>query len=93
MKILKNLQNLGFVKIHLKKVTDVKVKDHDHINGKYQGPVHQNLSLTKKIPITFHNLQNYDSHLIFQEVERFNFKINVVPKNKRKLHELYYRTT
>ena len=55
--------------------------------------VHQNLSLTKKIPITFHNLQNYDSHLIFQEVERFNFKINVVPKNKRKMHELYYRTT
>ena len=41
--------------------SDLKVKDHDHINEKYRRPVHQNrnfnLSLIKKIPVAFHNLQ------------------------------------
>ena len=27
----------------------------------------------------FHNLKNYDSHLIMQELGKFNLKINVVP--------------
>ena len=39
-----------------------------------------NLSLTKKIPVVFHNLQSYDSCLIFQEIGKYNFKINVIPK-------------
>ena len=28
----------------------------------------------------FHNLQNYDSHAIFQELGKNNFKINVIKK-------------
>ena len=28
----------------------------------------------------FHNLQNYDSHQIFQKIEKYNFKINYVLK-------------
>ena len=32
----------------------------------------------------FHNLQNYDSHLIFQEIGKCNFKINVIPKTIKK---------
>ena len=32
----------------------------------------------------FHNLQNYSSHLIFQEVERYGFKINLTPKTIKK---------
>ena len=51
---------------------DVKVKDHVHINGKYGNAAHLdcklNLTLTKKLCIVFHNIQNYDSNLIFQEV-------------------------
>ena len=62
----------------------VKLKDYNHITTKYQESVHQeynlNLSLSKKIPVVFHNLQNYDSHLIFQEFGKHNFKINVTPK-------------
>ena len=27
-----------------------------------------------------HDLQNYDSHIIFQEIGKYNFKINVAPK-------------
>lgn len=39
-----------------------------------------NLSLTKKIPVVFDYLQNYDSHLVYKELERYNFKINVISK-------------
>ena len=32
-----------------------------------------------KIPAAFHNLKNCDSHLIMQELCKFNLKINVIP--------------
>ena len=32
----------------------------------------------------FHNLQNYDSHLIFQKIEKYDFKLNAIPKMKEK---------
>ena len=34
--------------------------------------------------VVFHNLQNYDSYLIFQEIEKYNSKINVVSKTINK---------
>ena len=44
-----------------------------------------NLSLTKKVPFVFHNnLQNYDSHIAFQEIGKYNFKINFIPKTVEK---------
>ena len=59
---------------------DVNVRDHCHINEKYRGSAHRdcniNLRLNHKIPIVFHNLKSYDSHLIMQELGKFNFKIN-----------------
>ena len=59
---------------------DVNVRDHCHINEKYRGSAHRdcniNLRLNHKIPIVFHNLKSYDSHLIMQELSKFNFKIN-----------------
>ena len=78
MEILIILLNAGFVKKHMKKVK-LKVKDHIHIIGKYQGSAHQecnlNLSLTKKIPVVFCNLGKYDSPLIFQEIGKYNFNM------------------
>ena len=48
--------------------SDVKVRDHYHITGKYRGSLHRdcniNIKLNRKIPVVFHNLKNYDSHLI-----------------------------
>ena len=32
----------------------------------------------------FHNLKNYDSHLIMQELNKFNLKINVIPNGLEK---------
>ena len=51
---------------------DNKVRDHCHITGKYRGAAYWscnvNLKLSKKIPVIFHNLRCYDSHLIINEV-------------------------
>ena len=66
---------------------DVKVRDHCHITGKYRGSALRDCTIkikpNHKIPIVFHNLKNYDSHLIMQELGKFNLKINVIP-NKLK---------
>ena len=61
---------------------DVKVRGHCHIIGKYRGFANRdcniNLKLNHKIPIAFHNLKNYDSHLIMQELRNFSLKISVI---------------
>ena len=52
--------------------TDVRVKDHCHITGKYRGSAHQdcnlNFHIIVKIPVVFHNLRGYDSHFIMQNI-------------------------
>jgi len=52
-----------------------KVRDHCHITGKYRGPAHNTCNLQLRIsvknyrlPIFFHNLKGYDSHIIMQAV-------------------------
>ena len=58
----------------MKVVIKVKIKDHCHIIRKHY------LSPIKRIPAVFHNLQNYDSNLIFQDFGPYNFKTNIMPK-------------
>ena len=73
-----------------KKLTDndeVKVRDHCHITGKFRVAAHKscnlNFKLTKKVPVIFHNLKN-DSHLIFNELDKFDVKIKVIPNGLEK---------
>ena len=67
---------------------DEKVRDHCHVTGKFRGAAHwscnMNLQLTKKVPIIFHNLRGYDSHLIFCKLNKFDVKINVMPNRLEK---------
>ena len=35
---------------------------------------------SKKLPIIFHNLQGYDGHIIFKELNIFDVGINAIPK-------------
>ena len=73
-----------------------KVIDHDNgkvrnyccVTGKFRGAAHWsckiNFQLTKEIPVILHNLRDYDSHLIFYELNKFDVKINVIPNGLEK---------
>ena len=67
---------------------DVKVTDHCSATGKYRGSAHRDCNikfkLNQKICVVFHKLKNYDSHLLMQELDKFNFKINFMPKGLEK---------
>ncbi|CAB3978376.1 Gastrula zinc finger [Paramuricea clavata] len=67
---------------------DDRVRDHDHVTGLYRGAAHNMCNLkyriTWKLPVVFHNLRGYDSHLIMQEIGKFKMNINVVPNNMEK---------
>ena len=66
-----------------------KIGDHCHVTGKFRGASHSkcnmNLWFPKKLPIIFHNLQGYDRHIIFKELNNFEVDIDVIPK----VHEHY----
>ena len=65
-----------------------KVKDHCNITGKYRGSAHWscnvNLKLNRKVSVIFNNLRGYDSHLIMQEINKFDIELNVIPNGLEK---------
>ena len=69
-------------------IGDNKVRDHDHVRGKYRDSdrwnCNINLKLTKKVLVIFHNLKGYDSHLITLEIGKFDVKIGVILNGLKK---------
>ena len=68
-----------------------KVRDHCHLTGKFRGAAHYGcnfkLSLnpdTLTIPVVFHNLRGYDSHLIMQAISKTEGNIKCIPNNMEK---------
>ena len=66
-----------------------KVRDHFHITGKYRGSAHKKcnseLRIPRKLPIIFHNLEGYDGHLIFRELNNFkDIDVQVIPKTDKR---------
>ena len=51
---------------------------------KSNGSCNINFELTEKIPVIFHNLRGYDSHLIFIELDKTDVKISVIPNGLEK---------
>ena len=45
--------------------------------------------MTKNVPVIFHNLRDYDSHLIFRELHKFDVKIDVIPNGLEKYMEFF----
>ena len=52
--------------------------------GSPQRDFNINIKFSHKIAILFHNLKKYDSHLIMEELDKFNLKISVKPNELEK---------
>ena len=68
---------------------EFKVRDHDHLTGKYRGAAHSicNLHLKqyKKIPVFLHNFRGYDGHLIALATEHFSqTKLKIIGQSYEK---------
>ena len=61
---------------------DNKVRNHDHVTGKYRGFAHGDCIIsfkwTKKIPIMFHNLRGYGSHFVMQEIGKIGVELELI---------------
>ena len=82
------MTNICWICNKLIDIGDNKVRDHCHITGKYRGAARWNcninLKISKKVPVIFHNLKGYDSHLVFKELSKSNVKISVAPNGLEK---------
>ena len=70
---------------------DTKVRDHDHLTGKYRGAAHNICNIQSQqrsssfVPNLFHNFSGYDCHLIFEEllIQAFEkgYEPKIIPKS------------
>ena len=67
-----------------------RVRDHCHYTGRYRGAAHNSCNLKyskpKGVPVFFHNLTGYDSHLFIKNLGSSNPKENIecIPNNEEK---------
>jgi len=65
-----------------------KVADHCHLSGQYRQALcnvcNLKLQTPNFIPVFFHNLSNYDAHLIVTELGHDTQAINVIPNSEEK---------
>ena len=68
-----------------------KVRDHCHFTGEYRGAAHKSCNFKLKIkpdktelPEVFHNLREYDSHLIMQTIHKAKGNITCIANNAEK---------
>ena len=65
-----------------------KVKDHCHYTGRFRGAAHNSCNLNYKkpkfIPVVFHNLSGYDSHLFIKNLGFTDGTIDCIPNNEEK---------
>ena len=67
-----------------------RVRDHCHYTGRYRGAAHNSCNLKyrkpESVPVFFHNLTGYDSHLFIKKLGSSNKKENIecIPNNEEK---------
>ena len=65
-----------------------KVKDHCHYTGRFRGAAHNSCNLKYKkpkfIPVVFHNLSGYDSHLFIKNLGFTDGNIDCISNNEEK---------
>ena len=65
-----------------------RVRDHCHFTGKYRGAAHNKCNLENRkrrvLPVIFHNLQGYDSHLFVKELAKIPGKLDCIPSTEEK---------
>ena len=78
--------------------THKKMRDHDHITGKFRSPLcrrcNSKLHLSRRtLPVIFHNFKCYDSHLIIKHgIDKFkHWQLDVIPQTKEKFMTLKAR--
>ena len=58
------------------------------MTGRFRDAAHLNCNinfqLTKNVLVIFHNLRGYDNHLIFNELDKFDVKVSVIPNGLEK---------
>ena len=65
-----------------------KVRDHCHFTGKYRGAAHNQYNLNCRkpliLPVVFHNLQDYDSHLFIKQLAKVSGDLSCIPSTEEK---------
>ena len=65
-----------------------RVRDHCHYTGRYRGAAHNKCNLKYRkpnnIPVFFHNLAGYDSHLFIKKLGTTEGNIDCIPNNEEK---------
>ena len=66
----------------------LKVRDHCHFTGEYRGAAHYDCNLKCKkpliLPVIFHNLQGYDSHLFIKQLSNISGDLSCIPSTEEK---------
>ena len=65
-----------------------KVRDHCHFTGEYRGAAHNQCNLKCRkpliLPVLFHNLQGYDSHLFIKQLAKISGDLSCIPSTEEK---------
>ena len=73
---------------------DDRVRDHDHLTGKFIGAAHNECNLKrtelKRLVGFAHNFSGYDSHIVMQAIAKYNKKIRIkaIPLNTEKFKSI-----